>query len=217
MKPDAETSHTSAQSTVSPLQYHEISSAQGCCDTLKTPCGKTDRNSTSASHVVKAWHLRPKCAEETRHAQQSSHMELTRNTVFSCLLHLDLASTAKCPCCLFAVSAAQSSHMGGRHFERWSRTLSDQFWRVQSRLLFTMGHVSRDHEFAGPVPPQSIHEDVCTSVGGLDQTGWNVTIVVHIGQTHAAEVGTERHTVSHNITVFVSTLRTQKFKQSSSH
>ena len=74
-----------------------------------------------------------------------------------------------------------------------------------------------DHEFADSFPPQSIHEDVCTSVGGLDQTVWKVTIVVRIVQTHAAEVRTERHTVSHNATVFVSTLQKKKCKQSGSH
>ena len=40
--------------------------------------------------------------------------------------------------------------------------------------------------------------------------GGNVPIAVHIVQTPAAEVRKERHTVSHNITVFASTLRTQK-------
>ena len=141
-----------------------------------------------------------KSAEVTRHAHQSSHTGLTRNTVFTGLLRFDLASNADCPPLKVVIWA-------GGHFERWSRTLSDQFWRVQSRLPFSMAHVSRDHEFADSFPPQSIHEDVCTSVGGLDQTVWKVTIVVRIVQTHAAEVRTERHTVSHNATVFVSTLQ----------
>ena len=41
----------------------------------------------------------------------------------------------------------------------------------------------------------------------------NVPSAVHIVQTPAAEMRKERHTVSHNITVFASTLRTQKVQR----
>ena len=50
------------------------------------------------------------------------------------------------------------------------------------------------------------HTDVRTGVGGRDRTTWDRHKCGAHRATHAAEVRTERHTVSHNITAFALTL-----------
>ena len=103
--------------------------------TQHTPCGKTDGNSTSASHVEGCVEFAPKGTHVTRHAHQRSH------TVFSGLLHVESCVHCRLPV-LFVRFKRRSELSWRRFFQRWARTFSDRCWRVQSRLLLSMSHVS---------------------------------------------------------------------------
>ena len=155
-KLDAETGHTSAQSKT-PLQEHEISFAQGCFDTTHT----VRQNRWELHQCQSCRRLRGICAEGTevtRPAHQSSHK------VFSGLLLVDLASTADCPYCFSAVSAAQGCR-GGDSFNDGLAHFPIDAGACNPGFSFRCP-MFHQHECPNPVEPQSTHEDVRTRVGG---------------------------------------------------
>ena len=154
--------------------------------------------------------LRGICAEKvrmlTRHAHQRSHTNFRGN------LNADLASTADCPYCFFASSAAQSCHGAGilstmgSHIFRWMLARAIQASPFDVPCFTNMNfRIQSSH---------SPHMKMFVPVrADWTRRWWQRTNCSAHPANSPAEVRKERHTVSHNITVFASTLRTQKMQR----
>ena len=158
--------------------------------TQHTPCGKTDGNSTGASHVEGCVEFAPKGTEVTRHAHQRSH------TVFSGLLHVESCVHCRLPVLFFSFQAPLRVVMEAILSTMGSHIFRSMLARaIQASPFDVPCFTNMNFRIRSSHSP---HMKMFVPVwADWTRRGGNVPIAAHIVQTPTAEVRKERHTVSH--------------------